>query len=155
MRYPIRPAACGMALAASLATLGFGPCFANAPARPAAAPNVEFVSPSAEQRAMLARIKTAPASGMRAFRDPVTGLLREATPEDAPSTAKAATARQARVAQTHAAGGLSVALDGKFMSNAVARKHENGRVEFQCVTGDAASPALLSTEAAKEHRHDR
>ena len=156
MRYPIRRPARGTALAASLALVFSLPCLADSSAaspQPVAS-HVQFLSGTPAQVEMLSR-RAPQQAGMRAFKDPETGLFREATPEDVPSTAKAATVHPARVATANRSGGLSVMLDEGFMSNTVARKDAAGRINLQCVTGEDAATTAISGQAAKEHRHDR
>jgi hypothetical protein len=97
--------------------------------------------------------------GMKAYRDPDTGKLRNATPEELQIEAQTATpsnnAAGARIT-TAVNGRKSAQLDESFMSYAVVRRGEQGELDMLCVTGEGeARKALKSAPAAKENRDAR
>jgi len=94
----------------------------------------------------------APAAGLQAVIDPMTGALREATAED---LAKAASAHpiplrddaELRLIQ-HANGMVSVELDESFMSTSVAKIGPDGRVITGCVATREEYDAFFSATPA-------
>lgn len=96
-------------------------------------------------------------AGMKAYKDAETGKLRKPTQEElqieaqaAPPSNKAAGA----TVRTAPNGRKSAQLDESFMSYAVVRKDEQGKVETMCITGEGeAHKALTSTVVRKERRH--
>ena len=80
---------------------------------------------------------SAPVAGWRAFRDPVTGKLREPTPEEALELSRRAAARKsvAPVAfevVVHPDGMKSVDLQGAFDMSLVARRNADGSISYEC-----------------------
>jgi hypothetical protein len=96
--------------------------------------------------------------GMKAYKDPDTGNLRKATQEELQIEAQAApranNAAGATVT-TSANGRKSASLDESFMSYAVVRKGEDGKLDMVCVTGEGDAQKALKAPAAKEDRHAR
>jgi hypothetical protein len=116
---------------------------------------------------------------MRVTRDPQTGQLRAPTAEESKSLdAAAAKARGAKSerrvgmvtgrlnpqAIVHADGTVEQELDETSLSYSVAQRKPDGSIEMVCVSGsDAAQKALkapkfanrMSSQAAKEHQHDK
>jgi hypothetical protein len=95
--------------------------------------------------------------GMKAYKDAETGKLRKATQEELQIEAQAAppsnNAAGARVT-TAPNGRKSALLDESFMSYAVVRKGEQGKLDMLCVTGEGeAQRALKGAPVAKEDRH--
>jgi hypothetical protein len=123
--------------------------------------NVRIQAASPAQIAEASRTVANPAkAGVRAFKDPDSGELRDQTPEEmmldgmSQGNAKAATSRGAK-ALAHPQGGISIPLDESFMANAVVSKDAAGKMHMQCVEGDDAAAAVLERKAGKVHRHDR
>jgi hypothetical protein len=127
--------------------------FADTPAHPASGvltlSNVRVEAASANQIAEASRAGSKPAqSGFRAYKDPITGELRDQTPEemmDAGTRSKSARTRAAKSGFASPRGGVGVRLDESFMSNAVVVKDAEGKNHMQCVT---------SEDNGKAHRHD-
>jgi len=120
-------------------------------------PNARLETATPQQRAQMTRIDAASQSGVRAYKDPVTGQLRDQTPEEmmeggAPLT-KAAPSRAAK-SMTLRNGIVGVELDESFMMNAIASRDANGKVRYQCVKGHDITDAVLNGKSVKEHRHD-
>ena len=113
---------------------------------------VEMAQQPVDSKPMLAR-----QSGMKAYKDHETGQLRKVTPEEmqeeAMTTPLDNNAAAARVTSSDT-GRKSALLDESFMSYAVVRKGDDGKLDMQCVTGEAqAKIALKGKVVAKEHRH--
>lgn len=113
---------------------------------------VEMAQQPVDGKPMLGR-----ESGQKAYREQDTGKLRKITPEEQQEEAKSTpldnNAAAARVT-TSASGRKSALLDESFMSYAVVRKGDDGKLDTQCVTGEAqAKTALKGKVIAKEHRH--
>jgi len=121
-------------------------------------PNVRIETATPQQQAQAARMGSPAQSGMRAYKDPVSGELRDQTPEEmmesGAASAKAASFSAPRFSYTLASGATVMALDESFMSNAIASKDANGKVSFQCLDGRESVAQAITGKAAKEHRHD-
>lgn len=96
-------------------------------------------------------------NGQKAYREHDTGKLRKITPEEQQEEANSIpldnNAAAARVTIS-ASGRKSALLDESFMSYAVVRKGDDGKLDTQCVTGEAqANKALKGKAIAKEQRH--
>lgn len=103
------------------------------------------------------RSKSMSASGMKAYKDHESAPLRGAAPEElmeeAQTARTAGTPSFARFSSS-GSGRKSAQLDESFMSYAVVRKGENGKIDMQCVTGEAqAQAALKGVAVSKEARH--
>ena len=87
--------------------------------------------------------KSAPApAGVRVFVDPATGKIRQPNPEEVQrllrqSRTAVAAARRAPVVVRHPNGAIGLLAGDRLMSYSVARKSAGGKVEFDCVKGDA------------------
>ena len=96
-------------------------------------------------------------AGMKAYKDHETGQLRKANPEELQDEAQAApAANNAAGAQVTVSpeGRKSAALDESFMSYAVVRKGDSGKLDTFCVTGEAQAARVLKGAAMpKEDRH--
>jgi hypothetical protein len=96
--------------------------------------------------------------GMKAYKDPDTGKLRKATQEElqieAQTTPPSNNAAAATIT-TSANGRKSALLDESFMSYAVVRKGEDGKLDMVCVTGEGDAQKALKAPVAKEDRHAR
>lgn len=96
-------------------------------------------------------------AGMKAYKDHETGALRKQNPEEAieENTTPVGANDAAGASVTIGANGRkSAVLDESFMSYSVARKGRDGRLDVQCVTGEAqATVALKGRPVAKEQRH--
>ena len=121
-------------------------------------PNVRIETATPQQQAQAARMGSPTQSGMRAYKDPVSGELRDQTPEEmmesGAASAKAASFSSPK-SYTLASGATVMPLDESFMSNAIASKDANGKVSFQCLDGRESVAQAITGKAAKEHRHDR
>lgn len=88
-------------------------------------------------------------AGLRAFVDPETGALREATAEDLAAAAlqdPAVLGREAIVEVIHHANGMkSAVLDESFMATSVAKVGPDGRVITDCVTSQEEFDAFFGT----------
>ncbi|HTD05791.1 post-PEP-CTERM-1 domain-containing protein [Undibacterium sp.] len=117
-------------------------------------------------------------SGMRVFKDPVTGKLRAPTAEEeealnnqvkadeANKTGRQAKqARVKRVAEVQRPdGSVMVELDESTMTYSVATRNADGSINMECVTGDEAADKLVNSASstkksvnvskAKEHNHE-
>ncbi|MFZ6647058.1 post-PEP-CTERM-1 domain-containing protein [Undibacterium sp. TJN25] len=117
-------------------------------------------------------------SGMRVFKDPVTGQLRAPTAEEsaaldaqdkavqASKSGRQATQARAKraVAVVRPDGSKTMALDESFMTYSVATRNADGTLGMECVTGEEAAEKLMSaapsaTASAKatkfeEHHHE-
>jgi hypothetical protein len=96
-------------------------------------------------------------AGFRAYIDPVTGELRDQTPEEAAEGGLAKAAKGAKSAPATFSlpgGGIGVTLDESHMANAVVVKNADGTLSMQCVTGSKAASEVLNGKAGKAHRHD-
>ena len=116
---------------------------------------IEAATPAQVQRAARS---SAVQQGVRAFKDPVSGRLRDQTPEEMAAAAFTQVpdgATSAEIASRR--GGVMVELDDSFMSNAVVTKDVSGKAHFQCVEGhDHALGAVLRKPlSTQERRHDR
>lgn len=85
-------------------------------------------------------------AGLRAFRDPRTGQLREPEPEELKALSEnkakelAARASVERLqAIVHANGMVSVDLQGAFESELIARKNSDGSISIRCVSDSQAT----------------
>jgi len=120
-------------------------------------PNVRIETATPKQQAQAARMGSSVQSGMRAYVNPVTGELRDQTPEEmmesGAASAKAASFSSPK-SYTLASGATVMPLDESFMSNAIASKDAAGKVRFQCLDGRESVSQALTGKAAKEHRHD-
>lgn len=79
--------------------------------------------------------KSAGTAGLRAFRDPETGRLREPTAEEARALSRIARAfvqRRELEAVTHPNGMTSVDLKDAFLLNIVARRNPDGSLSLDC-----------------------
>ena len=121
-------------------------------------PNVRIETATPQQQAQAARMGSSVQSGMRAYKDPVSGELRDQTPEEmmesGAASAKAATFSSPKFSYTLATGATVMPLDESFMSNAIASKDAAGKVRFQCLDGRESVAQAITGKAAKEHRHD-
>ena len=162
MRSKSRRPAIGLAQAALLsaaALMGAGTAFAQADAHPAAGvlkvKNVRIEQATAAQIEQASRAETP--AGMRAYVDPVTGALREQTPEEAVESGAAAKSTQGFFARKSALaapwGGIMIEGDESTMVHSIASKDASGRVRMQCVTGNDWTSALRPGAAKKEHGH--
>ena len=106
----------------------------NAPATPAQAPSAE----------------AAGQAGVRAFIDPVTGQLREPTPEEAAALTRfmvrALTLPTAPQVVRHPNGMLSAQLGEEYMNDVVVRRNPDGTLSWACVPG-SLSETVLKTPA--------
>lgn len=117
-------------------------------------------------------------SGMRVFKDPVTGKLRAPTAEEneildnqtkaaeASKTGRQSTQAKAkrRLEVQRPDGTVMLELDDSQMTYSVATRNADGSISMQCVTGDenankavnAAPSASGATKvtSSKEHNHD-
>lgn len=166
MRSKSRQPRSGMALSAFLSGVallgGAQVAFANSTAHPAEGvlrlPNVRIEAASASQIAQASKANANPAqSAVRAYKDPVTGELRDQTPEEMMEggITKAANSGAAKSGIASPFGGVIMLLDDSFMSNAVVVKDAAGNMHQHCVTGHGAAEAVLNGKAGKAHRHDR
>jgi len=117
-------------------------------------PNVRVESAAAaDQRAL--RQESLAASGLRAFKDRDTGLLRAPTAEERAEIAAEAPVVQGPVQVLVRANGTKVAMPGESaMTFNVARRTADGQLVEDCVTGpDAASRVLASPAVHREHDH--
>ena len=118
--------------------------------------NVSHEAATPETIARAARMSST-ARGVRAFRDPVTGQLRDQTPEEMAAEAFNQVPDGATSAPMGSRkGGVMVELDDAFMSNAVVSRGASGKLELQCVTGGghAIEAALGKRGTVKGDRHD-
>ena len=165
MRSKSRLPASGRAFSALLSGVallaGAQVAFADTTANPSAGvlrlPNVRIVTPTDGQRAAMARLDASSGqSAVRAYKDPLTGELRDQTPEEMMEggLSKAVT-KPAAKSFTSPYGGTIMPLDDSYMSNSVVTKDATGRLRMQCVTGaETASDIVLKGKAVKEQRHD-
>jgi hypothetical protein len=99
--------------------------------------------PAIDPPAVTARSQT----GLRVFRDPETGQLRQPTREEAAELARAETeaAQESEpifVVVEHPDGMRSVDLQGAFMQSVVVTRNADGSLTFRCVPARlAAAPA--------------
>lgn len=146
MRAKFRPPRSGKALSVLLSGVallaGAQVASADTLAHPAVGvlrlPNVRIEAASPNQIAEASRATANPAqAGFRAYKDPVTGELREQTPEEMMEggNAKSASKSAAKSSFTTPRGGVGMHLDESFMSNAVVTKDAAGKIDMQCVTG--------------------
>ncbi len=88
-------------------------------------------------------------AGLRAFVDPETGALREATAEDLAAAAQqdpAMVGREAIVEVIHHANGMkSAVLDESFMATSVAKVGPDGRLITDCVLSREEYDAFFGT----------
>jgi hypothetical protein len=80
-------------------------------------------------------VKRAGTAGLRAFRDPETGRLREPTAEEARTLSRMARAfvrQQELEAVTHPNGMTSVDLKDAFLLDIVARRNPDGSIALDC-----------------------
>ncbi|QJR09928.1 hypothetical protein DSM104443_00979 [Usitatibacter rugosus] len=122
-------------------------------------PNVRIVTPSDAQRTAMSRWDSqAPAPAFRAYKDPVSGVLVDQSPEEAlkaSGTQSKAAARSAPpITFTSPKGGVIMSLDDSAMSNSVVTRDASGRPVMQCVTGTEAALDVLTRKTVKEDRHD-
>jgi hypothetical protein len=133
-------------------------------------PNVRVIN--APAAASTAKPSTSDA-GMRAYKDPVSGKLREATPEDAQQLSTAAARTRARTATLSGPASASstesverliygpdnavgLMLEDESMVFQVARKDANGKLTRECITGEnSAEHALHSHQHAQENSNER
>lgn len=102
-------------------------------------------------------------SGQRAFIDPVTGQLREPTPEEVQALTPARRTLRSALAPVpvHTVdGGEAIALGPDDMNYTVAVRNADGTISFESVVGKQNAEAAVKThkQAAatkKEVRHDR
>ncbi|MES2102651.1 MAG: hypothetical protein V4634_01425 [Pseudomonadota bacterium] len=133
--------------------------------------------------AIVSAIAAAPAvqaqdSGMRVFKDPVTGQLRAPTAEESAALdaqIKADQASQAgrvsaqarmkrAVKEVRADGSTMMQLDESQMSYSVATRNADGSIGMACVTGDETADKLVHSGSSantsatavhsKEHNHE-
>lgn len=113
---------------------------------------VEMAQQPVDGKPMLGR-----QNAMKAYKEQDTGKLRKITPEEQQDEAQSTPLdnNAAAATVTTAAGGRkSALLDESFMSYAVVRRGEDGKLDTQCVTGEAqAKTALKGKVVAKERRH--
>ena len=109
------------------------------------------------------------APGLRAFKDPKTGKLREAEQEELRQLARAARGKGPRTLRALDAGGaglqtfegpdgaVGIALDESYATALLATVGSDGQVHLQHVDGLDAGDALVRAGAAgtKEDRHER
>jgi hypothetical protein len=158
----------GMALCAifqgTVLLAGAQIAWADTNAHPAAGalqlPNVRLETASPRQIAEAnAPIVNPARPAVRAYKDPVSGQLRDQTPEEAMegSMSKQAVSRSSAKAATKSpSGGNIMPLDETFMMNSVATKSADGTIDMQCLTGhDTPVEAMAKGKAGKAHRHDR
>ncbi len=140
--------ACGTALADATASRTGQPGLLSLP-------NVTIVTATAEQLRAAAK-PAAASSGVRAFKDPETGRLRAATPEELVAIAEEAPAlsEQPVAVFRHSSGALVAEVGESAMTYSVARKAAGGRLDLQCVAGpEEARKTLGAAVAPKEHDH--
>lgn len=145
--------AAGAATVLAVAAIAIAGKKAEAP-RPAAAvtdpstlmkfENVRVVNATPEQLAMVAREQKS-ASGMKAWVDPASGVLRAATPEELTAEAAAQPAVSTDLGETYAVGNArGVALDESHMAHAVARVGADGKLEQACIEDQPNEMAALA-----------
>lgn len=93
-------------------------------------------------------VKRAGAAGLRAFRDPETGRLREPTAEEARALSRMARAfvqRRELEAVTHSNGMTSVDLKDAFRLDILARRNADGSISLDCapVSRSTSPPPAL------------
>lgn len=107
--------------------------------------------------------------GQTAFKDPVTGKMRNPTAAEAKqlndlraaqraadvAARKASGAPQANVARMQSNGILTADLDESSMSYSVVRRTAHGALEHDCVTGDHAAAKTLSTPVSTQPKEQQ
>jgi hypothetical protein len=160
-RLPLRGSALFALLSGAALLAGAPLASAETTAHPAEGmlkvPNVRIETASSAQIAEASKPATTQ-STLRAYKDPITGELRDPTPEElfacGISTKSAAVRPKATVTTT--SKGTLIQLDDTFLSNAVASKDAAGTTRMPCVTGDeAAVHALDDGKAGQEHGNER
>jgi hypothetical protein len=98
-------------------------------------------------------------SGMRVFKDSVTGLMRKPTAEELNTAAAEPRAVSAPSQFVTARGSVGVTLDESFLQYAVIARRADGSFAEACVPGATKAEALLKdtswTELSKGDAHDR
>jgi hypothetical protein len=159
--------AAGVASVLAVAALATAGKKAEAP-RPAAAvtnpstlmkfENVRVVNATPEQLAQVAREQKS-ASGMKAWVDPASGVLRAATPEELKAEAAAQPATESTAAPELFLAGSAhgVALDESHMAHAVARIGADGKPEQACIEDQPNEKAALAKfeNAPEVDRHEK
>lgn len=92
-------------------------------------------------------------AGLRAFIDPVTGELREGTPEEQRALSSAARAESAEAVESpeivvHPDGLVVVDLKGNFMQSVVAVRNPDGSLSTRCEPAAGKTPATRKPAAA-------
>lgn len=124
---------------------------------------MHFTKPTPEMMAKYGNQAAAPQTGMRAFVDPSTGKLRDATQADLDESAAASAAAAKKTAKVAApvaqkrGNGTRVALDASYLSYAVATIGPDGKVKQECVEQQPDEKAALRTAAAQQgaDRHEK
>jgi hypothetical protein len=110
-------------------------------------------------------------AGQTAFKDPVTGKMRNPTAAEAKqlndlraahraseaAARKASGAPQARVIRLQQNGIVAAHVDEESISYSVVRRNAAGELEQDCVTGASAAVSTMSTPVttqAKEHQNE-
>lgn len=105
-------------------------------------------SPAKKRTAPAKTVEPAAASGLRAFRDPVTGELRQPTEDELRSIDEGSRRAlpEERVSEliVHPDGSKSMNLVSGYMTSVVVRKDAQGKVEKRCFDDPAAERAFLA-----------
>lgn len=137
------------------ATAAEDPVTAEQPATTAETEEAVDDARSANETEAEAAEPTVGAAGMRVFRDPVTGKLRQPTAEE-----RRAMARQLQGLLNRSSEGLTpvsrpdgtVTLDlqGRFRNVSIARRADDGSIAVDCIADHAATE-----DGTHDHDHDR
>jgi hypothetical protein len=100
-----------------------------------------------------AKGRPAAVKGMQAYVDPADGKLRQPTREEAQALAAELAKLTSRSTEGLEAvlsedGTLSMDLEGRFLSVAIATVGPDGSVGFACVNGEPAAPLAAASDAA-------
>lgn len=90
-------------------------------------------------------VKSRATSGLRAYRDPATGQLREPTLEESRALsrpARASVSPKELQAVRHANGMTSVDLKDAFLVDIVARRNADGSISIDCAPRSGETPPL-------------
>jgi hypothetical protein len=119
-------------------------------------PNVRIVTATPAQIAEDAKV-LASTPAVRAYKDPVSGELRDQTPEEMMDEGhtKAAHGGGAKATFISNRGSTIFVLDESSLTNAVVTRGADGKMHMQCVTGQGATiEAMLKGSVVKGDRHD-
>jgi hypothetical protein len=121
--------------------------------------NVRVVNATPEQLAQVAR-EQKQSSGMKAWVDPASGVLRAATPEElkADAAAQPAVTDSAAAPEVFVAGNArGVALDESHMAHAVVHVGADGKLQQACIEDQPNEKAALAEfeNAPEVDRHEK